>query len=515
VITADENEGLSMRPMHLLLVLVLFSYTSVAAQAQGTFTATGDMTTARAYHTATLLFDGRVLIVGGDIAGTAELYDPTTGTFTPTGNGTTGHFHYTATLLPDGRVLIAAPLKSELYDPATGSFTPTGNMLIEQWGFTATLLTNGKVLFTGGTNGQDVYSDVAIAAAPQIYDPTTGAFSLAGPYADLHVYIFPDGSSAGTSGLTSVPATSLSDGKVLILSEPSAELYDPATNTFSVTGSMVAVDEGGAWGKPTQIIYRTATLMKNEKVLVAGGNPEYYDTGDFPLSRAELYDPAGTFTATNSMHVARFAHAATLMPDGTVLITGGRTGAFFEATALGELYNPSTDAFPAQVYMNTGRSFHQATLLLDGRVLVTGGLMASNTYPAVQRIASAELYTPAVLIPALVVRDLEFDQTKVVAGSSYSVNVSGSNLTAETFFDVRFISPGSNESAVVLNWQKGPAASHALPSGIAPGIWTINGVRAHEIETDHTGILFPVSATITVSNPLSPQMGVESIAAPK
>src|SRR5215831_2954121 len=181
-----------MRPMHLLLVLVLFSYTTVATQAQGTFTTTGDMTTARAFHTATLLFDGRVLIVGGDETGTAELYDPTTGTFSPTGNGTTGHGTIngmpngvsTATLLPDGRVLIAGSLKSEVYDPATGNFSTTWNTLIGQSGFTATLLTNGKVLFTGGTNGWADCCDVAIAADPQLYDPTTGVFSLAGPYAD-------------------------------------------------------------------------------------------------------------------------------------------------------------------------------------------------------------------------------------------------------------------------------------------------------------------------------------------
>jgi hypothetical protein len=94
---------------------------------------------------------------------------------------------------------------------------------------------------------------------------------------------------------------------------------------------------------------------------------------------------------------------------------------------------------------------------------------------------------------------LEFDSTSVVAGSSFSANFSGSNLTPQTFFDVRFISPGGGESAVVLNWQKGPTASHAVPAGTAAGIWTINGVRAHKIETDHTGIFFPISATMTVS----------------
>jgi hypothetical protein len=505
--------------MLLLPILVLLSYTTPPTQAQGTFTTTGDMITARQGHSATLLFNGRVLIVGGDKTGTAEVYDPAAGTFMPTGNGTTGHGalgnpinqRSTATLLPDGRVLIAGGGKSEVYDPATGSFTTTGNTLIGESEFTATLLTNGKVLFTGGTNGFDYCSDVAIAADPQLYDPTTGVFSLAGPYADLHVYTAPDGFSAGTSGLTYAATTSLSDGKVLILSEPSAELYDPATNTFSVTGSMVAIDQAGIWGKPTSIDYRTATLMKNQKVLVAGGWPAYYDTSDDPISRVELYDPVGTFSGTASMHVARAGHTATLMPDGTVLITGGLFGAYFyDATALGELYNPYAGAFSTQIYMNAARSSHQATLLLDGRVLVTGGVGSS-----LQILASAELYNPTVLIPALVVRDLEFDRTNVVAGSSYSVNVSGANLTAETFFDVRFSTPGSNESAVVLNWQKGLAASHAVPAGTALGNWTINGVRAHETEMDHTGNFFPVSATIMVSNPLYPQTLVEANAAPR
>jgi hypothetical protein len=103
------------------------------------------------------------------------------------------------------------------------------------------------------------------------------------------------------------------------------------------------------------------------------------------------------------------------------------------------------------------------------------------------------------LVPAQIVAVLRFDPPSVVTGSSYSVNVSGSNLTSQTFFDVRFTAPGSNASHVVLNWQRGVAASHDISVGIDAGSWTINGVRAHEIETDHTGIFFPVSATIRVS----------------
>ena len=258
---------------------------------------------------------------------------------------------------------------------------------------------------------------------------------------------------------------------------------------------MVAVDEGNFWGKPTQISDRTATLMTDGKVLVAGGQPAYYDTGDFPLSRAELYDAStGTFTATSSMHVPRLGHTATLLPDRTVLMAGGRPNDFCETTFWAELYDPSTGAFSAGIQMTDGRAYHQATRLRDGRVLITGGLTTS-TYPNCQTLASAELYTPAVLVPALVVTDLQIDRTNTFIGSFYSANVSGSNLRPDTFFDVRFISPGSNESAVALNWQRGLAQRHDLPAGIAPGAWTINGVRAHLEDVDHTGDFIPISAT--------------------
>jgi photosystem II stability/assembly factor-like uncharacterized protein len=102
-------------------------------------------------------------------------------------------------------------------------------------------------------------------------------------------------------------------------------------------------------------------------------------------------------------------------------------------------------------------------------------------------------------LPAPVVTGLRFDRPTVATGSSYSASFSGDNLTDETFFDVRYTAPGSNASGVVANWQKGLAANHSVSAGIAPGIWTINGVWAHQIETDHSGSFVPVAATITVS----------------
>jgi len=156
-----------------------------------------------------------------------------------------------------------------------------------------------------------------------------------------------------------------------------------------------------------------------------------------------------------------------------------------------ELYDPGTATFVSTGDMAVPRANHTATLLIDGRVLMAGGTTAD--------FASAQLYVPSVLPVQVVVSDLRFDQTSVVAGSSYSLSVSGSNLTSETFLDIRFLSPGSNASDVVLNWQRGVAASHHVAAGTASGIWTIIGVRPHEIDTDHTGSFFPVAATITVS----------------
>lgn len=180
----------------------------------------------------------------------------------------------TATLSPGGKVLVAGGQRAdafttaELWDPATGSWTLTGPMRVARSGHTATMLLNGKVLVAGGWK-----MDVGLAST-ELYDPALGAWALTGPMKTTRI---------------DHAATLLADGKVLVVGGrlddrgggilPSAEVYDPDTGTWLMTGAM---------GKPR--ILPRVTLLPDGKVLVTGGGAD-----------AELYDPArGTWTATGS-----------------------------------------------------------------------------------------------------------------------------------------------------------------------------------------------------------------------
>jgi succinyl-CoA synthetase alpha subunit len=122
----------------------------------------------------------------------------------------------------------------------------------------------------------------------------------------------------------------------------------------------------------------TATLLNSGKVLVAGGRANN-GTNFLTLASAELYDPTtGSFTLTGNLNTSRELHAATLLNNGTVLIVGGfsTTVALFLGSA--ELYQPTIGTFAstASLNVNDGRTFLKATSLNTGAVLVAGG---SNT----------------------------------------------------------------------------------------------------------------------------------------
>ena len=172
--------------------------------------------------------------------------------------------------------------------------------------------------------------------------------------------------------------TSLADGRALVVGHGQAEVYDPSTGVWSLTGQPVA-----------DRCYFTSTLLPGGKVLIAGG---YVDGGTAgpPSAGTEIYDPAsGTWTAGPSMVSPRAEAVAVALADGRVLIVAGTP----DPTSPAEVYDPATNEFAATGSMLSARITPSAIRLDDGRVLVAGGFSTNSVSNA---LATAETYDPTL-----------------------------------------------------------------------------------------------------------------------
>jgi uncharacterized protein YjbI with pentapeptide repeats len=328
----------------------------------------------RAFHSATLLPSGKVLIVGGTALPTsatvgAEVYDPVTKTFSATATNLPNRdARNTATLLGTGKVLIVGGTQTTaaLYDPATNAFTSGGTSGTIN-NHTATLLTSGpnsgKVLITGGkgATGNPVNTTL-------LYDPATNSFSAGPTMNDAREFhtatVLPSGPNAGkiviAGGRKSVSG--------VLTALATAELYDPATNSFTaIPGAMT----GARFG-------HTASVF-NGKVLLAGG------VGPSDLSSAELYDPSAAsapyFTPTGSLGTAR-TNAVAFPFNGGIMIAGGSNGNTVLSSV--EVYFGTT--FSSAGNLSGPRAGEAVVVLNSGAVLITGGVDTSGT-----PLSSAEL----------------------------------------------------------------------------------------------------------------------------
>ncbi|MGH9768188.1 MAG: kelch repeat-containing protein, partial [Blastocatellia bacterium] len=185
--------------------------------ATGQWTATGNINEFREYHTATLLPNGKVLVVGGwsgnSVLSSAELYDPNSGSWNRVGAGqlSTPRERHTTTLLPNGKVLVTGGAdnndvvdSAELHDPATGSWMQVNRMSTRRFQHTAMLLTSGKVLVAGGVAG-DPGNDGAYLDTAELFDPATNTWSQTGRLSDprnnFSAVLLPSGQVLAVGGI--------------------------------------------------------------------------------------------------------------------------------------------------------------------------------------------------------------------------------------------------------------------------------------------------------------------------
>ncbi len=299
--------------------------------------AAAPMLQARAYPAAATLADGSVLVVGGSRGGlpldSAERYFPDTGTWVSAGTMSTPRTQATATVLLDGRVLVlgggsqgspgfAATNAAEIFDPATGTWTPTAPMSAARASHTATLLSDGEVLVTGGASTYHGPKGTVTTTA-EIYDPKSGTWHSAARMSVARYHhmaaLLPDGRVlvAGGWALTTNSDKSLA----------TAEIYDPATNRWTATGSMAT---GRARGN-------IAALPDGRILVVDGVDPAYH-----VMATAEIWDAAsGRWHITGRLWTAVMWPALAVLHDGRVLVAGGAldAGAAHE-TSISEIFAP-------------------------------------------------------------------------------------------------------------------------------------------------------------------------------
>jgi hypothetical protein len=330
----------------------------------------------------TLLAAAAVLLVGGAVAGSGILQQPMVVPPTPGPS-----FGLVATASTDA----TSPSPSDSARPSAspipaagpgGAWIAAGPMDTPRYDHAVVRLLDGRVLVAGGTlrweDRRDGQTDLTSA---ELYDPDSGTWSVTGS-------MLKPGSG--------FPATVLRDGRVLVgdVDDPNAdnailgaELYDPASGSWTATGTPL-------WEGVT------ATLLGDGRVLVTGNDG------------AELYDPdSGIWTAAGTMIHPRHSHTATLLPDGRVLVAGGHAPADFD-TDSAELYDPETGSWTATANMRSDQETNAAFLQLDGTVLVLGS-------------ETVEVYDPAAGTWTTVADATEFHYQRATPLSDGTVLVTG------------------------------------------------------------------------------------------
>ena len=311
-----------MRRIYFSIIVAILALSSgLALRAQlphqvDTWALRGTSPDNRVGAAAVALADGRTLIAGGTIDGTATdtvvIYNPADGSFSSAGQLLAARKGHTATLLEDGRVLVAGGTVNsvlsgdlEVFDPAAGASTLRATMAEPRSGHAAARLSDGTVLIAGGTG------TAGVLKSAEVFDPNTGTSSLV---------------STMQSARTGASATTLIDGRVLIAGGndgntdlATAEVFYALTQAFQPTDTTLSVPRQG---------HAAVLLPNNSSVLIAGGssNGEAKASADLFLP-AQFPDPysygMGRFASTAAMATPRIGSVGAAGPEGYVLAIGG------------------------------------------------------------------------------------------------------------------------------------------------------------------------------------------------
>lgn len=337
----------------------------------------------------------------------AEIYDPSTNAWLPTQDANVARVGHSAVLLKDGKVLLMGGNVDdgvvETYDPHSGAWTKVSSAPASGLARNSAVLLGAEPPALCGSNcGKVLVVPRGLgppASSAQLFDPASGVWEKTGPFYFV-------------AGRFST-ATLLEDGKVLLFGgttqggRTASQIYSPTTNTWNATGGE----------QPLARLYHSATLLKDGRVLMAQGRTT---SG---VGTSELYTPAGgvgrkaaspdSWAPDGRGVTARSGHVAALLASGKVLVAGGvglppaagpsEVVLPFESTKpaftpSAEIYDPKTGHWQATGAMSTTRgsrasSDFTSTLMKDGTVLVAGGAAMSDGKAV--SLGTAEIYAPA------------------------------------------------------------------------------------------------------------------------
>lgn len=275
------------------------------------WSATASLTDARAAHASVTLANGKILVVGGyqgsAALASAELYDPAAKTWSPAASMPAGYSGLTATLLPNGKVLMVCSIAARIYDPATDSWSSAASPTYTHWFGTATLLANGKVLLVGGGSAKQA----------ELYDPASDSWSSAGslpaPLSNVTATLLANGKVFLAGGYTP------SGTYMVPVSQNITEIYDPATNSWAAGATMAT-----ARSSHSAVLLANGKVLVAGGI--DHTNPSGSIQVSTLLASAEIYDPAtDSWSPAASMPATRYGHTGTTLPDGTVLVVEGVT----------------------------------------------------------------------------------------------------------------------------------------------------------------------------------------------